>query len=277
MTSTRSTKLLLLEILMFVLAIIFIYPIILIALNSVKPDSEIITTAFSLPKVLQYANFSTAWTMMKYPSTFMHSLIVTVGGTAGIVAVSSTAGFKMSRTKTRYSTFLFFLCITPMIISFSSIMITLVEVAKTAHLMQSLWGLMIIYWGLLAPSSIFLYHGFAKTIPNDIDESASMDGCSPYLAFVSIIFPLLMPITSTVIVLNALAIWNDFLLPLLVIGQSESTKTLTLATYIFQGNYTNDWGLLLAGLLMTVLPIIIFFIFMQRFIINGITTGAVKG
>lgn len=273
----KKKSLWLLEIIMLIVAAIFIFPILLVAVNSLKPDSEILHNAFQLPQTIQWSNFSTAWTMMKYSSTFLHTLIVTVGGVVGIVIISSMAGYKLSRTKTRYSTMIFFLCIIPMVISFSSIMITLVQVAKTVHLMHSLWGLIIIYWGLLAPGAIFLYHGFAKTIPVEIDESAEMDGCSPFRAFASIIMPLLQPITSTIVVLTSLAIWNDFLLPLLVIGQSDKTKTLMLSTYVFQGNYTNDWGLLLAGLLMTVLPIVIFFMFMQRFIINGIASGAVKG
>lgn len=259
------------------IAVLFMYPLLMVIINSFKTDAQIMLDAFGLPKKIVISNYSRAWELMGFPQAFLNTLLLTAGGIGGLVFFSSMAGYKLSRTNTRYSTFLFYLCIAPMLIAFSSIMITLIKMAKMLHLMNSIWGLIVIYWGLLMPMSVFLYHGFLKTVPRELDESAYIDGCSTFRAFFSVIFPLLKNITITIIVLNSLAIWNDFLLPLLTIAGKDSTKTLQLAAYKFVGLYTTEYSLLLAGFFMAVLPIIIFFLFMQKYIIDGVITGSVKG
>jgi raffinose/stachyose/melibiose transport system permease protein len=163
-----------------------------------------------------------------------------------------------------------------MVIPFQAIMIPLVKVAKWFGLLSSLPGLMICYFGFGVSMSIFLYHGFIKSIPKEIEESAVVDGCTPYSVFWRIVFPLLKPITVTIILLNSLWIWNDFLLPLLILQKPE-LRTIPLATNSFFGQYTKQWDLALAALVMGISPIVLFFLAMQRHIIEGITAGSVKG
>jgi len=159
---------------------------------------------------------------------------------------------------------------------FHSIMIPLIIVIKRLHLSNSIPGIIIVYWGLGCNFAIFLYHGFVKTIPLELEESAVIDGCSPFQTFFKIVFPLLTPVTSTIAVLDALWIWNDFLLPLLLL-QKRSVKTIPLSQFVFFGQYYSEWGLALAGLVLAVIPVVVFYIFMQKYIVKGITAGALKG
>jgi raffinose/stachyose/melibiose transport system permease protein len=145
------------------------------------------------------------------------------------------------------------------------------------HLADSVVGLGIQYWAFGAPIAIFLYHGFIKSIPKEIDECALVDGASTFRMFFSIIFPQLKVVTTTLVVIDVMWIWNDFLLPLLMINGSKETKTLTLAIYTFLGQYISDWQYAMTAVVMAVLPSILFFIFMQKNIIKGVSAGAVKG
>ena len=273
----RSAGLVLLELALVLVALVFLYPIILICINSLKPFSEIMTHLFALPRKLAPENYSTAWTVINYPRLFLNNLVITVVGVAGIIAVSSLAAYKLSRTKTKYSWTIFILCITPMIIPFQTTMITLLKLAKTMSLSDSVLGLAVQYWGFGAPFALFIYHGFIKTIPRELDESAIVDGATPFVAFLRIIFPLLKSVTSTIIVLDIMWIWNDFLLPLIMVNGSKSTRTLSLAVYSFFGQYNTNWQYAIAALVLAVFPSIVYFLLMQKYIVKGVTAGAVKG
>jgi raffinose/stachyose/melibiose transport system permease protein len=168
-------------------------------------------------------------------------------------------------------------CVAPMMIPFHSFMIALVKVAKTLHLTKSIWGLAVIYWGLGIPLSLFMYHGFVKTVPRDLDESAAIDGAKPLRAFFQVIFPLLKPVTVSVIVLNVMWMWNDFLLPLLVLSGEKKAMTLQLAAYNFFGQYKIEWHYAMAGVLLTITPAVILYLLLQKQIIKGMVAGAVKG
>jgi raffinose/stachyose/melibiose transport system permease protein len=273
----RSPGVIVLEIVLILFALVFLYPILLIFINSLKPFTEIMTHFFALPRKLALENYSTAFRVINYPRLFLNNLIITVIGTLGIVAISSVAAYKLSRTKSKYSWTIFIFCITPMIIPFQTTMITLLKLAKTAGLSDSVLGLAVQYWGFGAPFAIFIYHGFVKTIPKELDESAIVDGASAVTAFVRIIFPLLKSVTSTVIVLDIMWIWNDFLLPLIMVNGSRSTRTLSLAVFSFFGQYNTNWQYAIASLVLAVFPSILYFIFMQKYIVRGVTAGAVKG
>ena len=215
---------------------------------------------------------------MKYPATFLNTLIATVIGTLGIIVIASMGGYKMARVKTRYSRFCFLFCIAPMMIPFQSFMLTLVNVATTLHINGKIWGLAIIYWGLGAPMSIFLYQGFAKGIPLELEESALIDGCNQFQLFTRIIFPMLKSCTATVTIINVMWIWNDFLLPYLVIGISTRYKTIPVVIQMLVGtNGNKDLGALMAMLVLSIVPIVIFYMACQKYIIEGVVAGAVKG
>ncbi|WP_068783958.1 carbohydrate ABC transporter permease [Paenibacillus phocaensis] len=266
-----------LEIVMVLLSILFLYPLFLTIINSLKSFSEVMTDVIALPKKLTFENYSYVWEFINYPRLFLNNAIVTILGLAGIVLISSIAAYKLARTKSRASSIIYFICIMPMLIPFQSIMLTVLQMAKNFHLSDSTWGLGILYWGFGAPLALFIYHGFVKGIPKEIDESATIDGASGFRLFFSVIFPLLKSVTTTIIIIDVMWIWNDFLLPLLMVNGSPATKTLTLAAYTFVGQYTSDWQYAMTAMVMAVLPSIIVFIFLQKYIVKGVVAGAVKG
>jgi raffinose/stachyose/melibiose transport system permease protein len=266
-----------LEVIMIGFALIFLFPIILILYNSFKSFPEIMTDVMALPKKLIFENYIFAWKYLNYSRLFVNNFIVTFVGNLGIILIGSMAAYKLCRTKTKYSWIIFTFCITPMLIPFQTIMVSVLKFVKLLHLSSSIEGLAVQYWGFGAPFAIFIYHGFIKSIPRELDECAQVDGASSFRMFFQIIFPMLKPVTSTLLVINVMWIWNDFLLPLIMVNGSKGTKTLTLAVYTFFGQYTTDWQYAMAGLVMAVLPSILYFLFMQKHIVKGVTTGAVKG
>lgn len=258
-------------------ALFYLYPLFLVIINSMKTFSEVMTDVIALPSKINFENYAKAIQLMEYPRLFFNTLFVTVLGVAGVVLLSAMAGYKLSRTKTKYSWFVFILCIAPMMIPFQSFMIALVKVAKNLHLINTNYGLGVIYWGLGIPLALFMYHGFVKSIPIELDECATIDGCSPLRKFFSIIFPLLTPCTVSTIVINAMWMWNDFLLPLLILSGEQKYKTLQLAAYGFFGQYKVEWHLAMAGVMLTIIPAVIFYLFLQKYIMKGMVAGAVKG
>ena len=259
-----------------IVAVIYLYPLILVVINSFKTFAQITTNVTALPTSLDLKNYTNAFRLMEYPRLFFNTLVATSVGVAGVVLVSSLSGYKLSRTRTTYSWFLLILCIAPMMIPFHSFMIALVKVAKGLGFIGSTVGLGVLYWGLGAPLALFLYHGFVKSIPRDLDDCATIDGASPLQAFFRIIFPLLQPVTVSVIVLNAMWMWNDFLLPLLILSGSKNSLTLQLAAYNFFGLYKIEWNYAMAGVLLTILPAVVFYLFLQKHIVKGMVAGAVK-
>jgi raffinose/stachyose/melibiose transport system permease protein len=194
---------------------------------------------------------------------------------SGLVIVSALAGYKLARTKTTLSKIVFILFMLSMMIPFHSIMITLLKVSRDLGVQGSLWGLSLIYIGLGAPMAVFLYHGFTKGIPIEIEEAALIDGCNQFQLFYKIVLPLLAPITSTIIILNTLWIWNDYLLPLLMLTDVR-THTILLSTRSFFGTYVNEWGKILATLILAMLPIFVLYLLLQKYIVKGISEGAIK-
>lgn len=271
-----TAKTLGLEIATIVLALIFLIPFYFVLVNSVKSFGDLLANAASWPEAFVWSNYARVWEIMNFPRAFLNSLLITVFSNAGLIVISSMAAYRMVRRATKLNNVLFVLFVSAMVIPFQSIMIPLVKVASDVGLMNSIPGLVICYFGFGVSLNIFLFHGFIKSIPKEIEESAVVDGCSPYGVFWRIVFPLLKPMSVTIILLNSLWIWNDFLLPLLILYDPQ-LRTIPLATYSFFGQYTKQWDLALAGLVMGVTPIVILFLAMQKHIIAGITAGSVKG
>ncbi|WP_284641306.1 carbohydrate ABC transporter permease [Paenibacillus silviterrae] len=274
--SSYGGKLLVLEIIGIIIGILFLVPFYFVIVNSMKTFSELLINSANLPSSLYFGNYMKVWTIMKFPKVFTNSLLITVFSNLGLVLISSMAAYRLVRRPTKLNNTIFMLFVAAMVIPFQSIMIPLVRVASEVGLMDSRIGLMICYFGFGVSLNVFLYHGFIKSIPLEIEESARVDGSSPYGVFWRIVFPLLKPMTVTIIILNSLWIWNDFLLPSLVLSNPD-LRTIPLATFSFFGQYTKQWDLALAALVLGVLPIIIFFLAMQKYIIEGITAGSVKG
>ncbi|WP_028609118.1 carbohydrate ABC transporter permease [Paenibacillus harenae] len=271
-----TLRTLVIEIAAILLALLFLVPFYFVLVNSVKSFADLLMNSAGLPKEFVWTNYPKVWNVINYPKAFLNSLIVTVFANLGIAVFSSMAAYRLVRHPNKINNLIFGLFVAAMVIPFQSIMIPLVKVANVAGLLNSLPGLIICYFGFGISLAAFLFHGFVKAIPLEIEEAAIVDGASPYGVFWRIVFPLLKPMTVTIILLNSLWIWNDFLLPSLVIPDA-SLRTIPLATSAFFAQYTKQWDLALAGLVLGVTPIVIFFLFMQRHIIEGITAGSVKG
>lgn len=256
--------------------VVMLLPIYMGILNSVKTQSEMLTNILAFPSKLQLSNYPNAFEKIHFLRSLGNTIQIAAVGLFGIIVCASLAGYKLSRTKGKLSALLFGLFILSMLIPFHSIMITLVKITKELSIQGSIYGLGMIYIGIGVSMAIFLYHGFVKSIPHDLDEAAIIDGCGEFKLFFAVIFPLLLPVTATIAILNLLWMWNDFLLPLLMLTDS-SQYTLLLSTNMLFGEYSNDWSNILASLILAMLPVVVFYLFLQKYILNGIADGAVKG
>jgi raffinose/stachyose/melibiose transport system permease protein len=263
------------EILAILLGLLFLVPFYYVFSNSLKPFAEILTNTSALPKVLMFDNYVNAFEKLDFLTVFKNSLIITIGSNIVLVIFCSMAAYMLVRTKKKISNIIFMTFVAAMIIPFQSLMIPLIKTAGNLGLLNSIWGLVFMYLGFGSGMTIFLYHGFIKGIPLELEEAAIIDGCSRFGVFWRIVFPLLKPITVTIVILNSLWMWNDFLLPSLVL-QNPELRTIPLATFFFFGQYTKQWDLALAALVIGIIPLLIFFFTMQKHIIQGITSGSIK-
>jgi raffinose/stachyose/melibiose transport system permease protein len=272
----RKVKNLIQGILLSLGGIIFLFPIYIALINALKTDKEIAQSIIKLPEKLNFSNFAVAYERLDFIKATWNTFFIAAIAVVGILICSSMAGYILARTKHKLGKFFYVLFIASMLIPFHSIMISLTRTAMTLGVKGSLTGIATIYIGLGVNMAIFLYTGFVSTIPIDLEEAGIIDGCNAFEVFYHIVFPLLKPITATIAILDALWIWNDFLLPLLMITDVDN-YTLILSANKFFGKYEADWSNILAGLLMTSTPLIIFYLFFQKHIVKGITSGAVKG
>jgi len=214
--------------------------------------------------------------MTRFPEAFTNSIIITVISNLIIALLSAMAAYRMVRSNTRFNRIVFMLFVSAMVIPFQSIMIPLLQVINFLGVNNSIVGLILSYLGLGIPLSVFLFHGFVKGIPLEIEEAATVDGASPFRVFARIVMPMLKPMMVTVIILNCLWVWNDYLLPSLIL-QSPELRTIPLATFAFFGQYSKQWDMALPALVLGITPIIIFFLSLQKYIVEGVAAGSVKG
>lgn len=261
------------EVLGLVLGLIWIAPFYLMIVNAFKTKREIFTGVLGLPKSLALENFVQAFNDLEFLKSLFNSLLITGVSVAIIILFSAMAGYALARNKSKLSGIIFFVFVAAMLIPFQSVMIPLVSLFGQADLLNAA-GLIFMYLGFGCSLSIFLYHGAMTGIPKSLDEAAIIDGANRFQLFWYIIFPLLKPISVTVGILNVIWIWNDYLLPSLVLG--EANATIPLKMFFFFGEYTKQWHLALAGLTLAIIPVIIFYFFAQKQIIKGVSEGAVK-
>lgn len=255
--------------------VVFLYPIIMITANSFKPFKDIFASFITLPNSLYFENYVKAVQNTDFFTQTINNLIVTTVAVVGIILCTSLAGYKVSRTKSRLSTFFYFLFTVPFLIPFYTYMIPLLQMLESLSLMDSLIGLAMVYIST-SSFSFFMFHGFVKGIPVELDEAARIDGCSEVGIFFRIILPLLKPVVSSVAVLNSIWIWNDFLLPFLML-HSSSKHTITISVYQMFGRFGSDWDVITATLCLASVPVVLLYIFLQRYIVDGVVAGAVKG
>lgn len=256
------------------LALIWLAPFYLMIVNSLKTKRGIFEDTLKPPSTVTFENYVQAFSELDFLRTFTNSVLITVLSVVIIVIFSSMAAYALSRVKSRLSTIIFFVFVAAMLIPFQSVMIPLVTIFGKFEMLNR-GGLIFMYLGFGASLSIFLYHGALSSIPKSLDEAATIDGANKFQVFWYIIFPMLKPITVTVAILNTIWIWNDYLLPSLVINQ-KGMETIPLKMFFFFGEYTKQWHLALAGLTLAIIPVIILYFFAQKEIIKGVSEGAVK-
>lgn len=269
------------DVLLVLLALVFLSPIYIIFVNSFKDRQELYDNALSLPTNFSLQYYLQAMEKMNFLSAIVNSLYVTIVSVIIIVVLSSMTAWMLVRTNNKLSTFIFMTFIATMLIPFQTLMMPLMQLMSsiTNNLNIPVYntheGLIFMNVGFHASLSVFLYHGFIKSIPITLEEAATIDGATKFGVFWRIIFPMLKPITATVMILNVISIWNDFLLPSLTLIDT-GLRTIPLSTFYFFGEFTIQWNLAMAGLTLTIIPVIIFYALAQKHIIKGIGEGAVK-
>lgn len=254
--------------------LVMITPVYLVIVNSLKTRVEASSMGVELPSVLQWQNFATIIERGKLVTAFSNSILYAVAATFIGITLSALAAYVLSRNRTRFNRGIYFLII--MGIAMPTNFVTLTQVMQLTRLINTQWGIIVLYSAAQIPFNVFLIYAFIETIPRELDEAAIIDGCSPLRLFFAVIYPLLTPVLVTASVLNLLGIWNEFLLPLYYLNRSTHWP-MTLAIYNFFGQYQSDWSLVSADIVLTILPVIIIYLLAQRFILSGMTAGAVKG
>lgn len=284
--STRRIGLVALEVLAVLLFVAFLFPFFIVVVNAAKTPFEITQSPLSLPghwgKIIE--NVVSIWTSVniQYSSSFVSSVVITAASLVLINLLASQAAWVLVRNKTKLSAGIFIVFVAAMVIPFQIVMFPLLTwfrgIAEVTgvRLLRSFSGIILAYIGFGMSQSIFMFHGFIKSIPLELEEAATIDGCKPWQTFYLIVFPILKPIHATVLVLNGIWIWNDYLLPLLILGKGNKVMTIPLAVSNFAGAYVKQWDLILTAILMAMVPVIIFFLIAQKSIIKGMVAGSIK-
>ena len=261
------------------LSVLFLVPIIIVIINSFKSRIYISSQPLKLPNAETFValeNYINGVTSSDFFSAFLRSLFITVVSVVLIVLFASMAAWYIVRSNSKITKGIYYMLVFSMIVPFQMVMYTMTYVTNRANL-DNLFGITFVYLGFGAGLSVFMLCGFIKSIPLEIEEAAMIDGASPIQAFFTVVFPMLKPTAITVAILNTMWIWNDYLLPYLVLGSDK--KTIPVAIQLaMQGAYgSTDYGGFMAMLVLAIVPIIIFYIFCQKYIIKGVVAGAVKG
>ena len=259
-------------ILMFIL---YIFPFILILINSFKARLEVVANPLSLPEKFDFSNFIEAFNTMNYGSAVINSLIVTVLSVSVIILFSSMLAYYLVRYDSKISKMIFMALVASMIIPFQSVMIPFVTVFGNLGLLNSRGMLIYFYLGFGISMATFMFHGFIKSIPVELEEAAIVDRANRFQVFFKVVLPMLKPTTATIAILDVLWIWNDFLLPSLVLV-NDNVRTLPLSTFYFFGKYTADYSVAMAALVLVLIPVLVFYFVMQKKIIAGVVDGAIK-
>lgn len=263
---------------LLILSVLFLAPILVVLMNSFKGRFFISDTPFALPDVdtfVGFKNYTSGIAKTGFIQAFGYSLFITVFSVLAIVLFTSMTAWCITRVKSKLSTIIYYLLVASMIVPFQMVMFTMSKIANILRLDNPI-GIILIYLGFGAGLSVFIFSGFIKNIPHEIEEAATIDGCSPIQLFFLVVFPILKPISITVAILNAMWIWNDYLLPYLVIGSNY--RTIPIAVQYLQGGYgSRDIGAMMAMLVLAIIPIVIFYLTLQKHIIKGVVAGAVKG
>ena len=272
----RIIKTWILSIAALAVGIVFVSPLYLVFVNSVKTVREIYLSPLGLPVEISWNNFGRVMEKIDFGQALKNSLFFVVFGVAGLLVICSMAAYRLARHRTRVNKFVYLLLVSSILVPFQTVMIPLIKIIASIGLYNTRIGVLLAYYGYGIPFAVFLFYGFLSSIPREIEEAALIDGGSLFQVYRCIILPLLKPICVTVAVLDVLWIYNDFLLPFVLISDNE-LRTLPLVMYTFFTAYERPWDLAMASLTMVLTPAIIMFVILQKQITGGIVSGAVKG
>lgn len=256
------------------ISLIVIIPLVVLFLNSFKTAGEANRMTLSLPTQWMFENYTLVIEQGKLGSSFLNGLLYATGSVIIVVGVVSAAAFVISRNQKGMNRFLYYFIISGIAMPINNV--ALMKVMQAFHLMNTRIGIILLYAAINIPLSLFLAYGFIGTIPREIDEAAVIDGCKSHQLFIQVIAPLLKPIVSTLFVLDFMAVWNDFTMPLYYLNNSRKWP-MTLAVYNFFGAFENSWNLVAADIILTLAPVLLVFIIGQKYIVGGVSAGAVKG
>lgn len=262
---------------MIILALIWFIPIYYLIVTTLKTPQEATLAPLAIPKSFQFQNYVEAWINMEFPRAFGNTLFITASAVFLIVIFGSMAGYALARTKTKLGSGMFLLFLAGLVVPFQMNIVSLYKIVKNLHLMNTLFAVILVDVAINTPQAVFLFKEFIEsTIPKELEEAASIDGCSVIGRFFKIVLPLLKPVISTVVIIVTLNVWNEFMTPLLFIQSREHDVILQEVTRNI-GQFATDWTALFPMLMLGVAPLMIFYIFMQKYIIAGVAAGAVKG
>lgn len=273
-TKKQKRMLLVREVVFWLLSLIIIVPFLIVVFNAFKTKPEALNMELSLPAALHFENFVKVWEDADILNSLKNSLILSVTSVTITVIASSMCAYVISRYRTRLNRFIYVYFAMGLMVPVS--MVTIVKVLRTIHLYNTLPGTILVCVALIMPLSVFLYYGFISGIPKELDEAAVIDGAKAIRIFVQVIFPLLKPATVTVIMINFLNVWNDFQIPLYTLPDPDKA-VIVQKVYNFYGTYTASWNLVSVTILYAILPILVVYLFGQKYIISGMVAGSVKG
>lgn len=277
----KKTRNIAANILVILLSVCWLFPVYIVFVNSFKNRSELYESILALPEHFSFEYYEKAIKKMNFLHALGNSVLVTVVSILFIVVLASMTAWMLVRTNNVLSTVIFNIFVATMLIPFQTLMMPLMQemgwIRDNLHIpmLDNMGGLIYMYVGFGASMAVFLYHGFVKSIPISLEEAATIDGCTKLGVFWKIVFPMLKPTTMTVIILDVIWIWNDYLLPSLVLS-SKANRTIPLSTFSFFGQFTIQWNMAMAGLMLTIIPVVIFYLCAQKYIIKGVAAGAVK-
>ncbi|WP_245681447.1 carbohydrate ABC transporter permease [Actinomadura kijaniata] len=261
-----------LELVMIAVAVAFLFPVYALVTLSLKDQREVAESPLAPPASPTAGNFANAWTRAELGPALLNSTVITIASLVALIALGSFAAYFLSRRASRLGYGLYVLFLLGIVLPFQLGMIPLFKLVDGAGLLGTYQGMILFYTGIQLPFTVFLYTGFIRALPADYANAALIDGAGHFRAFTRVVFPLLRPITGTVLILNAVFIWNDFFTPLLYLGGS-ARETVPVRIFAFVGQYVSDNGLVFAGLVLAALPILAVFLVLQRYVIKGFASG----
>lgn len=277
----RERRQALLTVVFTIISVLYLMPVFLVLINSLKANAFVNTETFKLPTAESFVglkNYVKGMTFGNFAfyKVVFYSFFITITSTALILVCTSMAAWYISRVGSLVSKIVYYLCVFSMVVPFQMVMYTLARTADQMHL-NTPWTIPVIYLGFGAGLAVFMFTGFVKSLPLEIEEAAAIDGCGPLRTFFSVVFPMLKPIFISVGVLEIMWVWNDYLLPYLVLDRTKY-KTIPIHIQYLQGSYGHvDLGAVMALIMISILPIIIFYLTCQKYIVSGVMAGAVKG